>query len=403
MSTPIFSDDLDALVAASAPGERSLPGVVAAVTDSTGLLYSAVSGVRRLGESEPMTLDTVLTIFSATKAVVSVALLQQVERGALDLDAPAARYLPELAEIQVLDGYTAEGVPILRPPTREVTTRMLMLHTGGFGYDYFNHDYNRLLEGGYIHNPGEASRRSLRAPLLFDPGERWEYGLGMDWAGMVLESVTGGRLRDVLEAEVLRPLGMNSTGFLLTAEMRSRMAAVHARLEDGSLAATDYVLPQDAEIDMAGHGLYSTANDYLKFLRMWLNEGEAENGRVLDKRTIEMASRNGLTGQKVRPLPGVNRFMTLDLDLFPDIPCSWALSFMVNDEVAPTGRPAGSLSWVGMANTFFWIDRTGGIAGFWSTQVLPLADPTALTSYFEFEAGVYAALRPRDAAELARR
>jgi methyl acetate hydrolase len=184
---------------------------------------------------------------------------------------------------------------------------------------------------------------------------------------------------------------MSSTAFFLTPDEAARRATIHARLDDGSLAPLDYVLPQDSEIDMAGHGLYSTAGDYAKFLRMWLNNGTGPHGRVLSAETVDAASQNGLGALKVRPLPGVNTFMTRDVEMFPGTSKSWSLIGMVNDEPTFTGRPAGTLSWIGIANSFFWIDRQNDLAAFWSTQVLPLGDPPSLDAYYEFETEVYRA------------
>jgi methyl acetate hydrolase len=171
------------------------------------------------------------------------------------------------------------------------------------------------------------------------------------------------------------------------------MASMHQRHEDGSIEPIDLVLPQDPEVHMGGHGLYSTAEDYAKFLRMWLNEGAGPNGPVLQPETVRMASENHLGDLKIKGLPGVNPELTHDAEFFPGMPKSWALTFMINDQEAPTGRPPGSLGWAGLANLYYWIDRANGVAGFWATQLFPFADPTSIGGYLDFEAAVYASLR----------
>jgi methyl acetate hydrolase len=177
--------------------------------------------------------------------------------------------------------------------------------------------------------------------------------------------------------------------------MAERRAAIHQRLPDNSLLATDLVLPQDPGLlHMGGHGLYSTATDYARFIRMWLNDGDGPGGRVLRPETVEMAARNGLGEMKIHRLPGVIASLSNDAEFFPGMPKSWALSFMVNDEDAPTGRPAGSLAWAGLANLYYWIDRRNGIGGLWATQLLPFVDPTAVASYLDFETTTYRALPP---------
>ena len=238
-----------------------------------------------------------------------------------------------------------------------------------------------------------ATWASIETPLLFDPGDQWEYGSNIDWAGMVVEAITGKRLGEVLQERVFEPLGMNSTAFSMTDDMRSRMARIHARSpEDGTLTPmVDFELPPDPELHMAGHGLYGTADDYVKFIRMWLNNGRGPGGeQILKPETVEMAVGNHLPeGMKIKMLPGVNPAYSNDAEFFPGMPKTWALTFMINDEDAPTGRPAGSIAWAGLANLYYWIDRQNGLGGFWATQIFPFADPTSVGGFLDFEKAVY--------------
>jgi methyl acetate hydrolase len=290
----------------------------------------------------------------------------------------------------VLDGFDAEGQAILRAPKRDITTRMLLLHTAGFGYDFFNENYKRLTqELGY---PGVVSstKACITTPLLFDPGDAWEYGTSMDWAGQVVEGITGKRLGTVLQERIFEPLGMNDTRFTMTESMHARLACIHQRGADGSLTPlVGFELPQDPEIHMGGGGLYATVGDYCRFMRMWLNDGDGEFGRVLRPETVRMAERSGLGNIRMKMLPGVIPELSNDAEFFPGEPKSWALTFMVNETDAHTGRPAGSLSWAGLANCYFWIDRKNGIAGYWATQILPFFDGISYPGYLEFETSVY--------------
>ena len=380
----------DAVLEGVVSGDPRVPGVAAVATDRRTDIYRGAAGVRVLGGEEAMTSDTVCAIFSTTKAIAGTACLQLVEDGKLDLDAPAKNYAPEIGDLQVLDGFDQNGDPILRPPKRDVTTRMLLLHTAGFGYDFFNETYNRLAEEHGQPSVITSSRASLTTPLLFDPGEEWEYGSNIDWAGQVVEGIAGKRLGEVMHERILEPLGMNYTSFTLEERMRGRLADIHQRAEDGSLEPMGFELPADPEVHMAGHGLYSTAEDYAKFIRMWLNDGMGPRGWVLDKSTVEAAERNGLSGDmKIKGLPGVIPELSNYAEFFPGMPKSWALTFMINEEEAPTGRPAGSLAWAGLANLYYWIDRSNGVGGFWATQIFPFADPTSVGGYLDFETAVY--------------
>jgi methyl acetate hydrolase len=372
----------------STPG---VPGVVAIATDRTSNIYEGAAGKRQLGGAEAMTPDTVFAIFSTTKAITGTACLQLVEEGKLDLDAPAKKYAPAIGDVQVLDGFDSAGKPKLRAPKRDVTTRMLLLHTAGFGYDFFNESYNRLAQNHGQPSVITASHASIRTPMLFDPGEQWEYGSNIDWAGQVVEGIAGVRLGEVMQERIFKPLGMEDTAFSMNASMRKRLATMHQRDESGKLTSlADFTLPQEPEVHMGGHGLYSTALDYVKFIRMWLNDGGGPGGRVLKKETVEMAAKNGLPGDmKIKGLPGVIPSLSNFAEFFPGMPKSWALTFMINDKEAPTGRPAGALAWAGLANLYFWIDRKNGLGGFWATQILPFADPASVGGYLDFETAVY--------------
>ncbi|HXL32149.1 MAG TPA: serine hydrolase domain-containing protein [Bradyrhizobium sp.] len=392
-----FSWAADAVLDGVVTSTPRVPGVVAMVTDRHRNIYEGAAGKRRLDQPAGMTTDSIFAIFSTTKAITGTAVLQLVEEGKLDLDAPARRYAPEIGKLQVIDGFDAKGEPILRAPKRDVTTRMLMVHTSGLSYDFINHTYNRLAQEKGQPSVITASKACLMTPLLFDPGERWEYGTNLDWCGQIVEAITDRRLGEVFQTRIFEPLGMTDTTFELTDPMRRRLAGIHARNADGSLTPMDFELPAKPEVHMGGHGLYGTIGDYMRFIRMWLNDGAGDHGRVLKAETVRMAERNHLGDNKVTPITGVISALCNDAEFFPGQSKSWALTFMINDEEAPTGRPAGALGWAGLANLFYWIDRRNGFGGFWATQILPFGDPASFIGYMNFETALYASLRQRKA------
>ena len=392
MSTNIKASG-DAILQQVVSGDQRVPGVVAMATDRNGTIYEGAAGKRMLGGDADMTADSVFAIFSTTKAITGTAVLQLFEEGKLDLDAPAKTYAPEIGKLQVLDGFDDAGKPKLRAPKRDITTRMLLLHTAGLGYDIFNEHYLRLAREHGQPGVTTGSRAALNTPLLFDPGEAWEYGSNIDWAGQVVEGIAGKRLGEVMQERIFAPLGMVDTAFTMTPSMRSRLARIHQREADNSLTPLhEFELPQEPEVHMGGHGLYSTVGDYCRFIRMWLNDGAGEGGRVLKRETMQLAEKNGLGDMKIKGLPGVMPSLSNHAEFFPGQPKSWALTFMVNDVAAPSGRPAGALAWAGLANLFFWIDRQNGVGGFWATQIFPFADPTSVAGFVEFETAVYRSL-----------
>ncbi|PAY09205.1 1,4-butanediol diacrylate esterase [Bradyrhizobium sp. UFLA03-84] len=396
-----FSAAADAILDGVVTSNPRVPGVVAMVTDRHRNIYEGAAGKRRLDQpadmSTDMSTDSVFAIFSTTKAITGTAVLQLVEEGKLDLDAPAKTYAPDIGKLQVIEGFDDRGEPRLRAPKRDITTRMLMVHSAGLSYDFINHTYNRLAQEKGQPSVITASKASLMTPLLFDPGERWEYGTNMDWCGQIVEAIIGRRLGEVFKTRIFEPLGIQDTAFELTDGMRRKLAGIHARNADGSLTPMDFELPANPEIHMGGHGLYGTIGDYMRFIRMWLNDGAGEHGRVLKAETVRMAEKNHLGNSKVTAITGVITSLANDAEFFPGQSKSWALSFMINDEKAPTGRPAGALGWAGLANLFYWIDRQNGFGGYWATQILPFGDPTSFIGYMNFETTFYESLKLRKA------
>jgi len=383
---------LDGILRQTVEDSPHVPGVVAMVTDREGNVYEGAAGVRRLGQPAPMTTGSTFAIFSTTKAITATAALQLVESGRLDLDAPAERYAPAIGKLQVLESVDEQGNARLRPPRSQVTTRQLLTHSGGFGYDFFNENYKRLADAGKQPSVITASRAALETPLLFDPGERWEYGTNIDWVGQVVEGITGQRLGEVFRDRIFAPLGIEDMTFEIDDRIRARLAGMHARHPDGRLEAMDFELPAQPEVHFGGHGLYGSVGDYMKFIRMWLNDGDGPNGRVLKPETVAMACQRHLDPKlKVTMLPGVIKTLSNDAEFFPGLPKAWSLPFMINEAQAPTGRPAGAQGWAGLANLFYWIDRENRIGGYWATQILPFGDPGSFVGYVNFETATYQA------------
>ena len=350
--------------------------------------------MRALGGVTPMSIDTVFAIHSATKPLTAAACLRLVEEGRLDLDAPAKTYVPQIGQLQVLEGFDEDGGLKLRSPKRDVTTRMLLLHTAGFGYDFYSAAYRRLAKEHRQPNFASATSAALKVPLLFDPGDRWMYGMSSDWAGQVVEGASGQRLSAYMKEVLFEPLAMSSTGFVISPQMRPRLATMHQRKNGALIALEGYELPQPPEVDMGGHGLYSTADDYISFIRMWLNDGMGPDGPVLRPESVQLGSTVGLgPNQGIQPMVSINERMARNAELFPGLPQSWSPAGMVNEEPAPTGRHAGALSWAGLANVIYWIDRAAGVGGIWCTQVLPFMDEGARSGFLGFERAVYEAFR----------
>jgi len=369
----------------------TIPGAVAMAATRDAIVQQGAYGRRSVRDGSPMTPDTVFRIASMTKAITATAAMQLVEQGRLSLDAPAGEIAPDLAAPQVLEGFDAAGRPRLRPAHGTITLRHLLTHTAGFGYDVWNADLLRYYRDTGLPATRTGKLASLGAPLTFDPGTRWQYGISIDWVGRMVEAVSGLDLATYFHTHVFAPLGMTDTSFLVRPHMEPRLATVHARTADG-LEPQQLDPNPPREFFPGGGGLYSTAADYLTFLRMLLAGGTLNGATILRRETVAEMARNHIGPLLVEPLRSGVAASSNDFEPFPGSPKKWGLSFLINTEPVRGGRAAGSLAWAGLYNTYFWLDPTAGVAALLLTQILPFGDRTVLDLLDRFEANLYAGL-----------
>lgn len=367
------------------------PGAAAIVVNRDGVVWEGAAGERIAGSGVAMTTDTVGAIFSMTKAITGAAAMQLVEQGKLDLDAPAGNVCPWLNEAQVLDGFDEAGKPKMRAPKSPITLRHLLTHTSGFTYEIWNANEVAWKESTGAPSLFTLENRALQAPLAFDPGTQWEYGIGIDWAGKMIEAASGMSLGEYFAANLTGPLGMKDTAFAHSPSMMERAAGVHARLPDGSLAPIELPPAENPEFQMGGGGLHGTMSDYGRFIRMILNDGELDGTRVLKAETVQMMSQNQIGNLRVKQLTTVAPQFSNNAEFFPGEPKSWGLTFQINESAIETGRPAGTLMWAGLANSFYWIDRQNGVGGAYLSQILPFGDEKSLNLFLDIERATYAA------------
>jgi methyl acetate hydrolase len=377
----------DSLRRATESGD--LPGVAAAAATSDGVIFEAAFGIRDLATGDAMTADTVVWIASMTKAVTAACAMQLVERGKLSLDEDISSILPELRSVQVLVGFDDDGKPRLRTPKRAITLRQLLTHTSGHAYGMWNADIARYIEATGTPSITSCQNAALLLPLTSDPGEKWEYGIAIDWVGKAVEAVSGQTLDRIMQDEIFKPLGMSDTGFKIGTAQRQRLAKIHSRSPDG-LVSTGMEIPQDPEFHMGGGGLYSTVGDYLKFTQMILHRGSFNGVEVLRPTTVATMSRNAMGDLVCNPMKTAAPAVTNDVDFVAGM--KWGLSVLINLKALPTGRSAGSLAWAGLANSYFWIDPVRRVTGVYATQVLPFFDQKAVQTFEAFETAVYAAV-----------
>jgi methyl acetate hydrolase len=368
-----------------------IPGIVATAADDRGVIYEGSFGLRAVNSPEPMTLDSVFRIASMTKAITGTAAMQLVERGRIGLEQPMGDVLPLVRDVKVLEGFNEDGTPRLRNPKSPITLRHLLTHTSGYGYDIFNPDLARYIQIAGL--PSILSRKNdaLRLPLLFDPGSGWEYGIGLDLVGKVIEEVTGQDLERYFRGHILDPLGMHDTSFVLRDHMAQRVVGTHARGLDGKPVAIPIDPSEEAEFHTGGAGLFSTGPDYVTFTRMLLAGGILNGAEVLKPETVKLMASNAIGDLDVPMVRSSSPALALEVETFPGQVKKWGLTFLINTEDVEGFRSAGSLTWGGVHNTYFWIDLKRRITAVVLMQILPIGDSHVQETMIAFERTVYAA------------
>ncbi len=379
---------IDSLLAAAAE-DGTLPGVIAIAGDRDETLYEGAFGRLSVSGEEPARADTMLAIASMTKAIISVAALQLIEQGRLELEQPVSSVVPAFA--QVLDGFDGE-TPLLRAPASQASIRQLLTHTSGLGYTFTNAELLRYYE--LQGEPGTLAitRADLYGlPLIGDPGVRWAYGTSTDWLGQVIEALSGEDLGAYCAQHIFEPLAMTDTTFRPSEDQRRRMMTLHARGADGALVHSPIELPAQPEYLSGGHGAYSTAGDYLRFMRALLRDGELDGERILRAETVRQAFSDHLHGA---PLPEVLPTAMPELtNEVPTLPLrqGWGLGFHLLEEDLPGMRRAGTGDWAGLFNCYYWIDRATGLSAAFLTQVLPFYDARIVQAMLGFNGALFSA------------
>ncbi|KAM0325322.1 hypothetical protein ACHAQA_007307 [Verticillium albo-atrum] len=409
LSTQTLDRLRDLVDASCADQKKGIPGVTVVVVGKDGKdLFAHSAGKRGIASNQPMTLDNIYWIASCTKMLTGVACMQLVEQGLLSLDdeEQIEDLCPELKDLKVL---RPDGV--LEDKKNRITLRMLLSHTAGFGYTFFN---ERLRDWAFPAGIDEFSGRieDIKMPLLFQPGTGWEYGVNIDWAGVALERRTGTTLNDYLQKNVFQPLGLKNMSMIPNEEMRSKLAYMHARDHDGTLRPRDHLQRRPLLVDLSkedevasvfnsgGAGMFAKPQEYTKILAVLLNDGTCPRtgAQILRKETVEEMFRNQVSSFPDfgrQSIPAAKPDLTNPIpQLYPvegNAAQGWGLTFMQANSNA-TGRSSTTVQWAGLANLWWWCDREKGVAGMVCTQILPFADGPVLNLWAQVEVEVYKAL-----------
>jgi CubicO group peptidase (beta-lactamase class C family) len=354
----------------------ALVGVSALVTQDGKEAYFGAFGYADREAKRPMARDTIVQIYSMTKPVTGVALMQLWEQGKFRLDDPVAKYIPELANVKVYEGTDASGRPVLAPAERRMTIRDLTRHTAGLTYcgaDNFPVllPLCRRVDPLNINNTLDVFARKLaKLPLEFQPGEQWRYSFAVDVQALLVQRLSGEPFDKYIEEHIFKPLGMNHTGYYVPRDQRSKLAAMYEWNADGS-----FTRQPDAQafqfntahwpLTPGGYGLTSTLDDYSRFARMLLGGGELDGVRVLQQPTVRMMSTSQLD-------PAVIDRIWLNADKGE---VGWGIDLAVRiDPPLKPGEKAGEVGeffWDGFANTLFWVDPRNHLTAVLFTQYRP--------------------------------
>ena len=372
-------------VLADSVANQDVPFIVGMVANQEGIVYHGTAG--SITPTQQAAVDTPFRILSATKAIGGLAAMILVERNKLSLDTPVGSIIPDLGQVQVLDSMGPKG-PVYRPPVRAVTLRHLLTHTSGLAVNVWNSKENEWELA--THAPGilDGARAGFMHPLMFDPGDSWTYGVGYDWAGMLVQAVDGRRIDQFVQEEILNPLRMADTMFEPDS-IKSRLPVTKLRNADGSIVDIAVGPPSHPEVYGMGQALYSTPSDYIRFLRLILNDGVLDGRRLVAAATVAQMKANQIGTLSVPVMKTVAPTIGADVDLFPGTRKTHTFAFMRNEVDIPGMRRAGSLTWAGALNTHYWIDPSMGIAAVLWTQSLPFVEPRFMNVYAAFEQKVY--------------
>jgi len=393
----------------SKPEENAAGIVYVAVNKQGELIFEHASGKAGLGLEEDMTLDHSFWIASCTKMITGIACMQLVEQGKLALDDGdlVEKLAPELKEVQVFDGKQSH------PKDRQITLRMLLAHTAGFGYSFFDQRIQDYYGAAGVNEFSGLHYDYLSQPLVNQPGTAWEYGINIDWAGILVERASGLKLNDYFQEHILKPMNLTHVNMFPTDDMKSKLAWMHSRdlhtqklkrSIDGHLARAPLVAKTQAEKDavfqQGGAGCFARPKQYAQIIGMLLNDGvHAPTGnRILKKETVDTMFTNQIPefpnfGRQAINPPKPEYSNPLP-ELYPephDIPQGWGLTFFLH--VKPSAlHSEGTGWWAGLPNLFWWADRQKGVGGMIASQIIPFGDATVMGLWAKVEAGIYQAL-----------
>ena len=368
--------------------QQKVPAVSAGVISKDEDIYKGHFGFKDLENKDPVDDNTLFRIASMTKAITSTCIYQLIDKDILSLDTNLKDFFPEISNKKVIQGFDDNDDPILSDVSNDITIGHLLTHTSGFAYEIWNESIAKLVEKGDLQSAFANNDEFLKAPLVFEPGSDWEYGIGIDWLGVLIEKINECSLQEYMHTHIFEPLEMSNTSYDLDKNKHSSVAKVYGRNDD-EYFEMPFEVPEKSSFYSGGGNLISSLDDYSKFLRIFLNSGKGYQKQIISESSISsmLSSLNDELVMK-KMLTQVP-MLSNDVDFFPTSVKSWSPGFMVNHEDIRSGRPKNSSGWAGLFNSFFWIDPKNEIAALILMQMLPFSEEGCFTTLQEFESSIY--------------
>ena len=368
--------------------KNKVPAISAAIISSKEIIYKNSFGYSDLESKKPIAEDSVFRIASMTKAITSTCIMQLIEKGELSLQSKLRNFFPEVSGKKILKGFDSENNHIYEETLNDINIKHLLTHTSGFAYEIWNENIKKLVEKGELSSAFLGNDEFLKAPLVFNPGTDWTYGIGIDWLGVLIEKISGVSLQKFMTENIFKPLGMKDTAYDINDNLRERLVKIYGR-SDQEYFEIPFTDPEKSSFYSGGGQLVSTVDDYSLFLRIFLNGGLYKGKQIISKESVKIMSKNHTGETLMTELKTSEPEFSNDVNFFPSITKSWGLGFMINNEAIPDGRAKNSLAWAGLFNSYFWIDKKNDMAAIIMMQMLPFFEEKAVQTLTDFEAAIY--------------
>ena len=364
-----------------------IPSLSVIITNKDQNLYENYLGFKNSKNKTPFDELSIVRIASMTKPITSLCIFQLIEQNLISLETNLQDIDKRFSDVKIIKK-TDNKINYIKPKSN-IKIKHLLNHTSGYGYQFLNPEIKYLVDNKLLQDLKDDGADFLDAPILFEPGERWNYGIGIDILGYIIEKISNKKLNEYMKENLFNKLGMHNTTFHLDNTKFKDLAYVYNYTQDQIKIDQERADEQENKINKTFHagggGLLSTTQDYAKFMRLFLKE----HNEIISQESINLIQRNQIGSLEVKRMPSVDAELSASLDYDDNIEKKFGYGFMINNQKTNEGRPKGSIFWTGIFNSFFWIDFENKIGCAIFMQMLPYLNEISLKTYNEIETAIY--------------